>query len=280
MRVARFLLDGSVRFGQVLDHETVQPWPAGFDFDGWAGSTGNPVAPASTDAQLLLSAVKLLAPVARPGKIICIGKNYAEHAREMGGDVPELPVIFSKFSSAINDPGGTIVLPSISEQVDFEAELVAVIGLPGRDIPRETALRHILGYTCGNDVSARDWQKGRPGGQWLLGKTIDTFAPLGPWLVTADEIADPHQLDITMRVSGEVMQSDNTRNLIYQLDYLVHHLSQFFRLETGDLIFTGTPAGVGAGRTPPRFLKAGDVCEVEIGGIGRLRNPIAHSASS
>lgn len=280
MRVARFLLDGKVRFGQVLDDQTVQPWTDEFDFDDWAASADSPGAPTVRDQPLSLSAVKLLAPVGRPRKVICVGKNYAEHAREMGGDVPELPVIFSKFPSAILDPGEAIVLPAISDEVDFEAELVAVVGRPGRHIPRSAAMSHILGYTCGNDVSARDWQKGRPGGQWLLGKTFDTFAPIGPWLVTADEIKDPHSLEIKMRVGGEMMQSDNTGNLIYRLDYLVHHLSQFFRLEAGDLLFTGTPAGVGAGRTPPRFLGAGDVCEVEISGIGRLRNPVARSASN
>jgi 2-keto-4-pentenoate hydratase/2-oxohepta-3-ene-1,7-dioic acid hydratase in catechol pathway len=192
----------------------------------------------------------------------------------MGGEVPELPVVFSKFSTSVIGPEVNIELPGISSQVDYEAELVVVIGKPGRNIPIDQAMQHVLGFTCGNDVSARDWQKGRPGGQWLLGKTFDTFAPIGPWIVTADFLPDPHNLDIEMRLNGEVMQSASTSLLIYRIDFLIQHLSQFFALEPGDLIFTGTPAGVGAGRTPPLFLKSGDVCEVEIGGIGILRNQV------
>ena len=190
----------------------------------------------------------------------------------MGGDVPELPVIFSKFSSALSGPNIPVVLPAISSQVDYEAELVVVIGRPGKHIRQQDAMNHVLGYTCGNDISARDWQKGRPGGQWLLGKTFDTFAPIGPWIVTADELTNPGELRICMRLNGVEMQSASTSLLIYPIDFLIHHISKFFALETGDLIFTGTPAGVGAGRTPPVFLNDGDECEIEIEGIGTLRN--------
>ncbi len=215
-----------------------------------------------------------LPPISDMEKVICIGTNYADHAREMGGQPPEIPVVFSKFPSAIIAADEKIELPAISQQVDFEAELVVVIGKPGRHITRENAMEHVFGYCCGNDISARDWQKGKPGGQWLLGKTFDTFAPLGPMLVTADEIADPHQLDIELRLNGKVMQSSNTRELIFRIDDLISHLSKFMTLKTGDLIFTGTPSGVGAGRTPPVFLKPGDQLEVEIEGLGTLKNDV------
>jgi 2-keto-4-pentenoate hydratase/2-oxohepta-3-ene-1,7-dioic acid hydratase in catechol pathway len=213
-------------------------------------------------------------PIAGSEKIICIGKNYADHAKEMGGEAPELPVVFSKFASTLLPHRGVVVLPTISQQVDYEAELVVVIGREGRYIPQSQAWQHVLGYTCGNDISARDWQKGRPGGQWLLGKTFDTFAPLGPWLVTADEVPNPHDLEITMRLNGQVMQQASTSLLIYPIDYLIAHVSQFFTLRPGDLIFTGTPAGVGAGRNPPVFLKNGDRMEVEISRIGCLENSV------
>lgn len=222
-------------------------------------------------------AVQIKAPVQNPEKLICIGKNYADHAQEMGGDAPELPVVFSKFASAIIGLDEPVRLPAISEQVDYEAELVVVIGRAGKNIPRERALEHVFGYTCGNDISARDWQKGRPGGQWLLGKTFDTFAPLGPWIVTADEIGDPHDLDIEFHLNGELMQRSNTRHFLFPIDYLIAHLSRFVQLVPGDLIFTGTPAGVGAGRNPPVFLKPGDQLSVEISKIGKLINPVAAS---
>ena len=230
----------------------------------------------TSDAKNLINKndVNLEAPISDPGKIICIGKNYAKHAAEMGSEPPSIPVVFSKFNSAIAAPGSDITLPSISEKVDFEAELVVVIGKQGRFIDRSDAMSHVFGYCCGNDISARDWQKEKPGGQWLLGKTFDGFAPLGPCIVTADEIDDPNNLDITLRLNGETMQSSNTSHLIFPIDFLISHLSQFVTLQPGDLIFTGTPAGVGAGRTPPIFLRNGDQLEVEIEGIGKLYNRI------
>lgn len=220
------------------------------------------------------TSVSLGAPIPDPPKVICIGKNYADHAREMGSEPPSIPVVFNKFATAITGPETKIVLPAISRKVDFEAELVVVIGKPGRDIDRKQAMSHVFGYCCGNDISARDWQKEKPGGQWLLGKTFDTFAPIGPHLVTADEIDAPHELDIALRLNGETMQQSNTRNLIFPIDFLIAHLSKFVTLQPGDLIFTGTPEGVGAGRTPPLFLKPGDKLEVEIAGLGVLRNTV------
>jgi 2-keto-4-pentenoate hydratase/2-oxohepta-3-ene-1,7-dioic acid hydratase in catechol pathway len=218
--------------------------------------------------------VKLLAPIANPQKVICIGLNYADHAAESGVDPPPEPVVFCKFPSAVCAHGDAIVLPGISAKVDYEAELVAVIGIGGRDIPAEQALSHIAGYTCGHDVSARDWQLEKPGGQWLLGKTFDTFAPFGPELVTADEIDDPGRLDIALRLNGKTMQDSNTRQLIFGLPKLVQYISSICTLLPGDVIFTGTPPGVGAARKPPVFLKAGDEVEVEIEAIGTLRNPV------
>ena len=220
------------------------------------------------------SAVKPLAPVPDPRKVICVGLNYKDHARESGAPIPPEPALFSKFPTAVIASGEPIVLPPVSQEVDYEAELVIVIGRGGRHITKESATRHIAGYTCGHDVSARDWQLKKPGGQWMAGKTFDTFAPVGPALVTSDTIADPMNLPIKMRLNGQTMQDSNTRELIFDPHFLVAYISQVITLEPGDLIFTGTPPGVGFARKPPVFLKAGDVCEVEIGGIGVLRNPV------
>lgn len=228
----------------------------------------------TTSQTISKEGVTRIAPITNPEKIICIGKNYAMHAAEMGSEPPSIPVVFSKFNSAIANPDADISLPAISDKVDFEAELVVVIGKEGRFIDRTDAMNHVFGYCCGNDISARDWQKEKPGGQWLLGKTFDSFAPLGPCLVTADAIADPHGLDISLRLNGETMQQSNTSRLIFRIDFLISHLSQFVTLKPGDLIFTGTPAGVGAGRKPPLFLKPGDQIEIEIEGIGKLANQI------
>ena len=218
-----------------------------------------------------LKQVKLLAPVPCPEKIICVGRNYAEHAAEMGSEVKSLPVIFSKFPTAIANPESDIQLPEVSEAVDFEAELVVVMGAQAKDVDQADAMQYVFGYCCGNDVSARDWQKGKPGGQWLLGKSFDSFAPIGPWITTREEV-DHDNLEIRLLLNGNLMQSDSTSNLVFKVDYLVSHLSRFMTLKPGDLIFTGTPAGVGAGRVPPLFLKSGDVTVVEIQGLGKLDN--------
>ena len=215
-----------------------------------------------------------LAPIPRPGKVLCIGLNYRDHALETKSPIPSEPIVFSKFSSAVIGPEQQVVLPQVAHEVDYEAELVVVIGKGGKRIPLAKAWEHVAGYIVGNDVSARDWQKGRPGGQWLLGKTPDTFAPTGPYLVTADEVGDPHDLRIQLRLNGVTVQDSRTTELIFGVDQLIAHISQLVTLQPGDLIFTGTPPGVGAARQPPLFLKAGDVMEVEIEHVGVLRNPV------
>jgi 2-keto-4-pentenoate hydratase/2-oxohepta-3-ene-1,7-dioic acid hydratase in catechol pathway len=216
----------------------------------------------------------LVAPVPNPQKVICIGLNYADHAAESGAAVPAEPVVFNKFPTALRGHMEPIELPSISSKVDYEAELVVVIGRGGRNIAREAAMEHVVGFCCGHDVSARDWQLESPGGQWLMGKTFDSFAPVGPELVTRDEVSDPSQLDISLRLNGETMQHSNTRQLIFDIPQLIAHLSKVCTLSPGDLLFTGTPPGVGMARKPPIFLQDGDMVEIEIERIGTLRNPV------
>lgn len=228
----------------------------------------------SESKEVPIEQVEFLPPITNMEKVICIGANYADHAREMGGEPPSLPVVFSKFASAITAHQSEVKLPELSAEVDFEAELVVVIGKRGRHISAEESLNHVFGYCCGNDISARDWQRGKPGGQWLLGKTFDTFAPIGPAIVTKDEIPHPENLSIQLRLNGDVMQDSNTEHLIFTLEFLISHISKFVTLMPGDLIFTGTPPGVGAGRKPPLFLKAGDKLEVEIEGLGVLQNSV------
>jgi len=216
----------------------------------------------------------LLAPVHDPRKIVCIGLNYRDHAVETGAEIPAEPILFSKYPTTLVGHGANILLPAESTQVDYEAELVVVIGRGGRRIKREHAMEHVAGYAVGHDVSARDWQLNKPGKQWMSGKTFDTFAPVGPVLVTPDEVPDPHALGIRLRLNGQTMQDSSTSQLIFRVDEVIAYLSQIFTLEPGDLIFTGTPPGVGMSRKPPVWLKPGDVVEVEIDGLGTLRNPV------
>jgi 2-keto-4-pentenoate hydratase/2-oxohepta-3-ene-1,7-dioic acid hydratase in catechol pathway len=215
-----------------------------------------------------------LAPVIRPPKIICLGLNYRDHANETGAKIPTEPIVFSKYATAVIGPNAPIQLPPDSQKVDYEAELVVVIGRGGRHIPEADAMRHVAGYTCGHDVSARDYQIERGGGQWMIGKTFDTFAPLGPALVTPDELPDPHHLRIRSRLNGETMQDSNTEQMIFNVPQIIGYLSRVMTLEPGDVVFTGTPPGVGMARKPPVYLKGGDVVEIEIEGIGVLRNPV------
>jgi 2-keto-4-pentenoate hydratase/2-oxohepta-3-ene-1,7-dioic acid hydratase in catechol pathway len=215
---------------------------------------------------------RLAAPVPRPPKIVCIGLNYRDHAAESNLPIPETPTVFAKFQTAVTGHRHPIVLPKNSAKPDYEAEFAVVIGQGGRHIPEERWREHVFGYTIANDVSARDFQMATT--QWMIGKTFDTFAPIGPAIVTADEIADPHNLDISLTLSGEVMQSSNTRNLIFGVPKLIAYLSSVFTLEPGDIISTGTPGGVGMARKPPRWLKPGDEVVVRVEGLGELVNPV------
>ena len=226
--------------------------------------------PASQVASL--AAVRLLAPIPRPPKIICVGLNYRDHAMESNMEIPKVPTIFSKYGTAVIGPEEAIRLPRVSTKPDYEAEFAVIIGKGGRYIPGAKWREHVFGYTNLNDVSARDFQMATS--QWMMGKTFDTFAPMGPAIVSADEIADPHNLDISLTINGETLQHSNTKNLIFQIPDLIEHLSSVMTLESGDMISTGTPAGVGFARKPPRFLKVGDVVIVRVEGLGELRNPV------
>jgi len=282
MRLVSYLSNGTPRVGGVRDGQIIDL------------AAADPTLPTSMRGLLALGAaglerarlalaggpvvsresIQLLAPVPDPEKVICIGLNYADHAAESGQPIPPEPVVFNKFPTAVRAHGDPIVLPKLSDKVDYEAELVVIIGTGGKHIPRERAYQHVAGYACGHDVSARDWQLQKPGGQWLLGKTFDSFAPFGPELVTADEVGDPGVLDIRLRLDGVVMQDSNTRQLIFAVDQLVAYVSSVCTLKPGDVIFTGTPPGVGGARKPPVYLRAGQRAEVEIEKIGTLANPI------
>ncbi len=214
-----------------------------------------------------------LALSTRPGKIICVGLNYLDHAIESNMAVPTSPILFSKFPSSVIWHGDTVIIPQGSTQTDYEAELAVVIGRRASRVSAAEAMDYVLGYTCLNDVSARDFQFAD--GQWQRGKACDTFAPVGPWVVTKDEISDPHALRIQLRLNGETMQDSNTTQLIFKIPQLVEFISTYVTLEPGDMIATGTPPGVGFARKPPVYLKAGDRMEVEIEGIGVLANTVA-----
>ncbi len=228
------------------------------------------------DSTFPLASVRLLAPVPRPPKLICIGLNYRDHAAEARQEIPKVPTIFAKFSNVVIGPGEAIVLPKISRKPDYEAEFMFVIGAGGRNIAAADWQRHVFGYTVFNDVSARDFQSVTS--QWMIGKTFDTFAPMGPYLVSADEIPDPHALDISLSIGGELLQFSNTRELIFKIPDLVAYLSSVVTLEPGDVVATGTPSGVGFARKPPRYLKPGDEVVIAIEGVGELRNPVIAEA--
>jgi 2-keto-4-pentenoate hydratase/2-oxohepta-3-ene-1,7-dioic acid hydratase in catechol pathway len=221
--------------------------------------------------------VNLCAPVDRPGKIVAVARNYSGHAAERGREIPDEPTLFLKANSAVIGPNDDIVLPHASQQVDYEGELAVVIGHPAYEVDESEALDHVAGYTAANDVTARDYQNVR--GQHWIGKSCDTFAPLGPALVTASEIPDPQDLGLRTIVSGETRQDARTKEMVFSVARLIAFASRLMTLEPGDVLLTGTPAGVGAAASPPRFLRDGDVVDVEIQGIGRLRNHV-RSAST
>lgn len=264
MRIARFEdADANVRFGE----------PLGPDRARCLG--GDPFTGLTATSEIA-RVQRWLAPV-QPVNIFCMGLNYRAHAAETGAAIPLNPVVFMKPSTALAHPGDPILLPAACTQgpeVDYEAELAVIIGRAGKDIPAERALGHVLGYTCANDVSARRWQKQGGGGQWVRGKGFDSFCPLGPVLVTADELPDPQGLAIRCVLNGTTMQDGNTRDMIFSVAELIAFLSRDTTLLPGTLILTGTPPGVGFARNPPVFLAPGDRVRVEIEGIGVLENPV------
>jgi 2,4-didehydro-3-deoxy-L-rhamnonate hydrolase len=253
-------------FGRVEDDRVVPMGPSLVDWLAF-GTQG-----VATGAPRPLAEVRPLAPVPRPGKIVCVGLNYRDHAKETGQAIPTEPVLFSKFANSVVGPGADVVVPPEAEQIDYEAELAVVIGRRASAVRVADALDHVAGYACANDVSARSLQF--RSGQWLLGKAIDTFLPLGPWLVTADEVPDPQALGIRCLVNDELRQDSNTGQMVFGVAELIGFISRTLTLEPGDLLVTGTPSGVGMAADPPRFLSPGDRMRVEIDGLGQLDNTV------
>jgi 2-keto-4-pentenoate hydratase/2-oxohepta-3-ene-1,7-dioic acid hydratase in catechol pathway len=223
-----------------------------------------------------LASVKLHAPLHDPDKFLCIGLNYIDHAEETNSAIPKEPPLFAKFRTAIVDPTGPIVRPRGCQQLDYEVELAFVVGKTAKDVPQESALDYIYGYTIVHDVSARDFQMATS--QWMAGKICDSFAPMGPWIADRAEIPDPHVLDLSTWVNGRQLQHGNTKNLIYNINYLVAYLSAHITLSPGDIVATGTPAGVGFTRKPQVLLKGGDVVRMEITGLGQIENPVVEAS--
>lgn len=266
MKIIRFLSGGREHLGRLHDDGGATLLEGGLF--GGLRDTGRPAV-----------VEKLLAPL-EPRDILCVGLNYRRHAAETGAELPAWPVLFLKNSGALQHPGDPIELPRTlrSDQVDYECELAVVIGRRCRNVARADALGHVLGYTCANDVSARDWQKRGGGGQWSRGKSFATFCPLGPAIVTTDEIPDPGRLAIRTLLNGETMQECTTGDMIFDVPAIVEFLSASMVLAPGTVILTGTPHGVGMARTPPVYLRPGDTVTVEIEGIGRLTNPVVEEA--
>jgi 2-keto-4-pentenoate hydratase/2-oxohepta-3-ene-1,7-dioic acid hydratase in catechol pathway len=282
MKLARFSAGGPVAIG-LIDGEAVTdlskhipglPTDMAELIARWDEFVAR-IAPLKGRADLRLDEVRLHAPIRRPGKVMAIGLNYADHVAESGLTPPAHQLWFSKASSSVTGPSDPIQKPRVSDAIDYEAELVVVIGKGGRHVPREKAKAAIFGYCVGNDVSVRDWQLRTP--QFTLGKSFDTHAPIGPWIVTADEI-DPDHLGIRAFVNGEKRQDSNTKHLIFDVAAQIETLSQAMTLEPGDIIFTGTPGGVGMAMKPPNYLKAGDTVRIEIDGLGALDNPVVAEA--
>ncbi|MEQ9289461.1 MAG: fumarylacetoacetate hydrolase family protein [Cyclobacteriaceae bacterium] len=273
MKLIRFGEAGQEKPGLILeDGQRVDVNAFGEDYDeNFFGTNGVERLAKWLDGQSDLPKVsddvRLGPSISRPSKIVCIGLNYAKHAAESGMEVPSEPVIFFKATSAIVGPNDDVVIPKGSEKTDWEVELAVVIGEKASYVSEEDAMNHVAGYVLHNDYSERAFQLERSG-QWVKGKSCDTFAPIGPWLATKDEIKDPHNLNLWLKLNGETLQDSNTDDLVFNIPFLVHYLSQFMTLLPGDIISTGTPAGVGLGLTPPTFLKEGDVVELGIEGLG------------
>jgi 2-keto-4-pentenoate hydratase/2-oxohepta-3-ene-1,7-dioic acid hydratase in catechol pathway len=263
MKIVRYLDENGVtQYGQLNSDGSVERLEG--DIYSRPTATGEPA-----------TVQKLLAPV-EPKAILCIGLNYKQHAAESGAKAPEIPILFVKGINTLQNPGDPIQIPTAlpSDEVDYECELAVVIGKACKNVKRENALDYVLGYTCANDVSARDWQIKKGGGQWSRGKFFDTFCPLGPCLVTTDEIPNPNALAIKTVLSGETVQDWNTNDMIFDVPTLIEFLSGSTTLPPGTVILTGTPHGVGMAAKPPRWLKPGDSVTIEIEGIGQLTNPV------
>ena len=268
-------LDGSTRPGMLVDEgEMVVDLTSAGQADTLAAITAgfNLAGKGSALTAHKLSEVKLHAPLANPPRIFCIGLNYRDHAIESGMEIPKFPVVFFKMAPSIIGPGEPIVLPSITKEPDYEAEFAFVIGKGGFRIPAAEAQAHVYGYTIINDVSARDIQFSTS--QWSLSKSLPSFCPMGPAIVTADAIADPHNLDVQLSIDGEVLQHSNTRELIFKIPALIEYISSITPLLPGDIVSTGTPFGVGLGRNPKRWLKPGETVTITVEGLGQLSNPV------
>jgi len=276
MRLARVSKDGKIGLAALVDGQARVVWDgqlADLDTQIATGNLAAAGAAAEAGEAVEESSLTFLPPVANPPKIICLGLNYRDHAEEAGLGIPDFPVLFGRFASSLIGHGAPIILPKVSEQLDWEAELVVVLSKGGKNIAEEDALDHVAGYSVFNDASIRDYQLRTP--QWTAGKNFDDSGAFGPWLVTPDEVpAGAAGLKIECRVNGEVMQSSNTENLIFNVANTIHLLSTFMTLEAGDVLVMGTPGGVGVVRDPQVWMKAGDICEVEIEQIGLLSNPI------
>ncbi len=270
MKLARYDAGAGARIGVVLGEEIADAGDAVMTdlIAAWDARKAEIAAAAKAGARKPLSSVRLLAPVPRPGKVFAIGLNYADHIAESKMETPANQVWFTKAVTSVNGPYDGIEIAKNGPFVDYEIELVAVIGKRGRNIAKADAAKHVFGYCVGNDVTERAWQHRTP--QWSLGKSFDTHAPIGPWITTADEVGDPHALGLRCFVNGEKRQESNTKHLVFNVWDQIEHLSQAMTLEPGDLIFTGTPAGIGAAMEPRRFLKAGDVVRCEIDGLGAI----------
>jgi acylpyruvate hydrolase len=276
MRLARVTKDGKIGLAAKSgDAVTIAYGADVADLDAHIadGTLAEAGAKAAAGEAVDEATLAFLPPVARPSKIVCLGLNYRDHAEESGLGIPEFPVLFARFPSSLMGHGAPIILPKVSEQLDWEAELVVVLSKGGKNIAEADALNHVAGYSVFNDASLRDYQLRSP--QWTAGKNFDDTGAFGPWLVTPDELpAGAAGLKIECRVNGNVMQSSNTGNLIFSVANTIHLLSTFMTLEAGDVLVMGTPGGVGVARNPQVWMKAGDVCEVEIEGVGLLSNPI------
>ena len=280
MRFVTIQRDGDTEPGVLLDGRAIPIQGAGFAsvlevIAGGADAQAQVrrwIAGPTSSHGLDPAVLTFAAPIPRPPKLICIGLNYRDHAAESKLAIPEVPTMFAKFPTAVIGPGQPIVLPKNSTKPDYEAEFAVLIGRRGRHVAEDRWRDYVFGYTILNDVSARDFQMATS--QWMIGKTFDTFAPFGPAIVTADEIADPHSLRISLTLNGETMQDSNTSNLIFKVPQLIAYLSSVFTLEPGDIIATGTPAGVGFARKPPRWLRPGDEVRIQIEGLGELVNPV------